>query len=98
MSARRPILAAMGLNFIAVAAMAETIVVRPDPCPIDPEAPRIITLSGVEAVDLNPGRASADHILVLYPLPVRGWASARLLARFDLEGERPARRRLGSCR
>ena len=98
MSVRRPILAAVGLNLVAFAASAETIVVRPDPCPLAPNVPKIITLSGVEAVDLNPGRASADHILVLYPLPVRGWASARLLARFDLEGERPSRRRLGSCR
>ena len=97
MKARRLLIAAMWINILAASATAETIVVRPDPCPFAAEAPRIITLSGVEAIDLNPDRATADHILVLYPVPLKGWASARLLARFDIEGERPRRRGRG-CR
>ena len=97
MNARRILIAAIGAVFLAGAASAETIVIRPDACALPADAPKIITLSGVEAVDLNPDRASAEHILVLYPVPDRGWASARLLARFDIEGrEAPPRRRF--CR
>ncbi|OFX00354.1 MAG: hypothetical protein A3E78_02995 [Alphaproteobacteria bacterium RIFCSPHIGHO2_12_FULL_63_12] len=98
MKPRRILIAAMWVNILTASATAETIVVRPDPCPFAADVPKIITLSGVEAIDLNPDRASADHILVLYPLQAPGWASARLLARFDLEGA-PSRRRGGrGCR
>lgn len=97
MKARRILIAAMWVNILAASATAETIVVRPDPCPFAAEAPKIITFSGVEALDLNPDRATADHILVLYPVPVKGWASARLLARFDIEGQKPRRGARG-CR
>lgn len=98
MKARHVLIAAMWVNILAASATAETIVVRPDPCPFAAEVPKIITLAGVEAIDLNPNRGSADHILVLYPVPVKGWASARLLARFDLEGAPPRRRGGRGCR
>lgn len=94
MKARRVVIGALWLNFLAVTATAETMVVRPDPCPAPADAPRIIVLPDVEAADLNPYRAEARDVLVLYPVRIDGWASARLLARFDLEseGRRPARR------
>jgi hypothetical protein len=94
----RFLIALIWFGFAGAAANAETLVILPDPCPALADAPKIITLAGVEAVDLNPGRAALDHVLVLYPVRVKGWASARLLARFDVEGE-PRRRSAGrSCR
>ncbi len=95
MKARRLIIAALWLNLCAVTATAETMVVRPDPCAAPADAPRIISLGQVEAADLNPDRARGE-ILVLYPVLDEGWASARILARFDIEGDRarrPSRRR-----
>lgn len=98
MKARRLIIAAMWLNLLGVSATAETMVVRPDPCPVPADAPKIVRLGAVEAVDLNPDRASADHVLVLYPVRASGWASARILARFDVDGERARRPWHGACR
>jgi hypothetical protein len=94
MKARRVVIGALWLNFLAVTATAETLVVRPDPCPTQADAPRVIHLADIEAGDLNPHRAEASDVLVLYPVRDDGWASARLLARFDLDSERlpPARR------
>lgn len=97
MKARRVVIGALWLNFFAVTATAETMVVRPDPCPAPADAPRIVTLSDVEAYDLNPQRAEASEVLVLYPVRIDGWASARLLARFDLESERRAPGRRYGC-
>ncbi len=85
MKARHILVAAMGLNLFAVTATAETIVIRPDPCPLPADLPRIIDLGAVDADDLNPDRAAASQVLVLYPLPGRGWASSRLLSRFRVE-------------
>jgi hypothetical protein len=85
MMLRRSIIAVFGLNLLSGSATAETLVIHPDPCPALADAPKIITMKDVEAVDLNPGRAALDRVLVLYPVRVKGWASARLLARFDLE-------------
>lgn len=70
--------------FAAPAALAETIVLRPDPCPATAEQPLIIDLGDVELFNERP-EASLGRVLVIYP-PVReGWASARILMRFDLE-------------
>ena len=63
MKARRILIAAMWVNILAASATAETIVVRPDSCPFAAQAPKIITLSGVEALDLNPDRAEASEAL-----------------------------------
>ncbi len=91
MKARRILFAALWINLVGVTATAKTTIVRPDPCPFPADAPRIVNLGDVEAVDLNPRRAGAPgKILVLYPTPATGWASARILARFDLEGPGPA--------
>ena len=95
MKARRLIIAGMWLNLLAASATAETIVIRPDPCAAPADAPKIVLMGGVEAADLKPDRAAADHILVLYPVPARGWASARILARFAVEGAQQARRAPG---
>lgn len=98
MKARRLLIGAMWLNLLAVAATAETMVVRPDPCPASADAPKIIMMSRVEAADLNPGRDAARDVLVLYPVRAQGWASARLLARFDIEdAAAPRRSIIGRC-
>lgn len=68
----------------ASAAQAETIVLSPDPCPAAAEQPLVIDLGDVELFNEQP-EASLGRIFVIYP-PVReGWASARILMRFDLE-------------
>lgn len=68
----------------APGALAEPIVLRPDPCPAAAEQPLIIDLGDVELFNERP-EASLGRVLVIYP-PVReGWASARILMRFDLE-------------
>lgn len=68
----------------ASAAGAETIVLRPDPCPAAAEQPLIIDLGDVEIFN-EQAEASLGRVYVIYP-PVReGWASARILLRFDLE-------------
>jgi hypothetical protein len=97
MKTRRLLIAAMWLNLLAVTATAETLVVRPDLCAAPADAPRIISLRDVEAVDLNPDRAMGK-VLVLYPVAIDGWASARILARFDLEGESRRAKSFRSCR
>lgn len=98
MKLRRFLIAGIWSMLMGGSATAETLVIRPDPCPALADAPKIVIMAGVEAIDLNPSRAALDHILVLYPVRVKGWASARLLARFDVEGE-PRRRPAGrSCR
>ncbi len=93
MKTRRLLIAAMWLNLLGATATAETMVIRPDPCPASARAPGIIDLGKVAAVDLDPQRIAANHIVVLYPVRVRGWASARILSRFEIEdaGGPPAR-------
>jgi hypothetical protein len=90
MKARRLFIAAMWFNLLAISATAETIVVRPDYCAASADAPKIVSLRDVEAADLNPDRA-AGKVLVLYPVETDGWAAARILARFDLEGANRSR-------
>ncbi len=75
---------AMLLALTCSAARAETVVVRPDPCPKSANQPLIIDLGDVETFTEHPAR-TLGRVLVIYP-PVRdGWASARLLMRFDLD-------------
>lgn len=77
----------MWINLIGATATAETLVIRPDECAAPADAPRVIF---IEADDLNPSRGAAEDaarsVIVLYPVEARGWASARILARFDLAG------------
>lgn len=98
MKARRLIIAAMWLNLLGVSATAETMVVRPDPCPAPADSPKFIMFLDAGADDLNPDSVSVDNVLILYSVPVEGWASARILARFDVEGERRGRSRRQTCR
>ncbi len=74
----------VAISAAASAAQAETIVLSPDPCPAAAELPLIIDLGDVELFNEQP-EAALGRVLVIYP-PVReGWASARILMRFDLE-------------
>ncbi len=88
MKARRLLIAAMWVNILTATATAtaETMVVRPDPCPVDATMPLIIDISEEDTVTLYPASRQASEVLVLYPAKDHGWASARILARFDLEG------------
>lgn len=88
MKARRLFIGALWLNLVAVTATAKTMVVRPDPCPAPADAPRVLDIGAADALDLNPDRFRSRSVLVLYPAPEEGWASARILARFDFEAER----------
>ncbi len=68
----------------AAPACAETLIVTSDPCPAAAEQPLIIDLGDVELFNEQPA-ASLGRVFVIYP-PVReGWASARILMRFNLE-------------
>lgn len=98
MKARRLLIAAMWLNLLAVSATAETIVIRPDPCPAPTNAPKFIMFLDTEAADLNPDRADIEDVAVFYAVPVEGWASARLLARFDVVGQPRNRSGRKTCR
>lgn len=96
MKARRILIAAMWINLIGVTATAETMVVRPDMCASSANAPRIISLGEPDAGFRQ--RDPADDVLVLYAVPQDGWASARLLTRFSLQGERMRFARGARCR
>ncbi|HBK91831.1 MAG TPA: hypothetical protein DDZ68_09180 [Parvularcula sp.] len=76
---------ALALCLWAAPVGAETVVIRPDPCPAGAEQPLIIDLGEVEVFNDAPG-ATLGNVLVIYPPAGEGWASARLLMRFDLEG------------
>jgi hypothetical protein len=97
MQAHRLLFATLSGSLFALGAAAETIVVRSDPCPAPDNAPKLIMFLDVPADDLNDNAVDADNVAVYFITPTEGWASARILARFDLEGA-PARRRGRSCR
>lgn len=97
MQAQRLLFATLTGSLLALGAAAETIVVRPDPCPAPANAPKLIMFLDVPADDLNDDAVDTDNVAVYFITPTEGWASARILARFDLEG-RPARPPGRSCR
>lgn len=64
---------------------AETVVIRPGPC----AAQDVYLLAGnsgalIRTNDAETG-ASGEHVIVFRPQPIKGWASRRLLRRFDLQ-------------
>ncbi len=73
------------LVLAAATARAETIVIRPDPCPAGAEQGLIIDLGDVETFTNDPAR-TFGRVLVIYSPAIDGWASARLLMRFDIAG------------
>lgn len=75
---------AVVLAAAAPSAHAETIVIRPDPCPAGADQPLIIDLGEVEVFNASP-EAALGEVLVIYPPIGQGWASARLLMRFNLD-------------
>jgi hypothetical protein len=75
---------ALAIVLTAAPAAAETIVIRPDPCPAAAEQPLIIDLGDVEVFNGAPGE-TLGNVFVIYPPTGEGWASARLLMRFDLD-------------
>lgn len=98
MKARRLLIAAMWANILTATATAETIVVRPDPCPVDANMPLIIDIGEGDTVTLYPASRQASEVFVLYPAKDHGWASARILSRFRLEGESGERYAGRRCR
>lgn len=80
----RAIVLAFGLACLAAPLRAETIVIRPDPCPAAAEQPLIIDLGDVETFNAGP-QSTLGPVFVIYPPMGEGWASARLLMRFDLD-------------
>jgi len=81
---RRSIAIATAFLLAGPPARAETVILRPDPCPAMADQPLIIDLGDVELFNEDP-EASLGRILVVYPPLREGWASARILMRFDLE-------------
>lgn len=68
----------------ATSAAAETIVVRPDACAAAADMPLIIDLGDVELFTQTPDE-TIGKVLIIYPPVGDGWASARLLMRFDFD-------------
>ena len=97
MKARHILIGVIWLNILVASATAETTVIRPDPCPAPANAPKIIMFLGPDAEDNNPDRADVDDVVVYFAVPTTGWASARLLARFDVEGEKRRPFKLVQC-
>lgn len=80
----RAILVSSLLVAAATPSRAETIVIRPDPCPALAEQPLIIDLGDVELFNAAPA-TTLGNVFIIYPPVGDGWASARLLMRFDLD-------------
>lgn len=88
MRPRRLILAAIALNALTYSATAETAVgAGGRACPI--AVPKVIRLT-------PESRRLGDHVVIYYAARERGWASRRILARFDVAGGAPEAPR-GGC-
>ncbi|MFN3960004.1 MAG: hypothetical protein ACK4NP_08835 [Parvularculaceae bacterium] len=81
---RRSIAIATAFLLTGPPVRAETVILSPDPCPAAAEQPLIIDLGDVELFNRDP-EVALGRILVVYPPLREGWASARILMRFDLE-------------
>jgi len=97
MKARRLIFGVLWFNLLAASATAETIVIRPDPCPAPANAPKFVMFLDPEVEESAADEAFADNVVVYFAAPSSGWASARLLARFDIEGEDRRSHRARTC-
>jgi hypothetical protein len=78
MTLRHAAIAALYINVAAFSATAETSVIRPDTC-VAGAVPKVIRLTP------EAGRPD-DQIVVYLAPPQKGWASARLLARYRVQG------------
>lgn len=87
MKVRHVILGAFYLNLLAVGATAETTVIRGGACERAPDTYLIAINSGavLSVSPLAEGASGQSAVIVYRPRQARGWASQRLLARFDLE-------------
>lgn len=85
MGTRRLILLALGLTFLAADSSAETTIIRPGPC----AAQETYLLAGNSGalIRVEPDARSGkeDRAIVFRYQPTHGWASRRLLKRFDLQ-------------
>lgn len=79
---RSAVLIAFALTLPALPARGETIVIRPDHCPVGADHPLVIDLGDVEIFSAA-SEAALGKVLVVYPPLGDGWASARILMRFD---------------
>ena len=85
MIARRIIIAGIWLNLIAINATAETTIIQPGPCS-GSELYLVAKNSGaLIKVDYTAETAANEHVIVFRPQQTQGWASQRLLRRFDLQ-------------
>jgi hypothetical protein len=89
MRTRRLIMLAFWLNCVVVNATAETTVFRPGPCASQAGAYLLASNSGA-LIRVTPDSqgAATDHVIVFKKQKsMEGWASQRLLRRFDLQLE-----------
>ncbi|MEZ5921289.1 MAG: hypothetical protein R3C60_08035 [Parvularculaceae bacterium] len=90
-----PLIGTLGANLLAFSAAAETSVIRPPDRAADQglivracsRKPLIIDLGPMPTAK----KSGSDHVLIIYPPADEGWASKRLLSRFDVEGAPPRR-------
>ncbi len=67
-------------------AAAETTILRPGPC-ATPQPSYLLAANSGALIRFEPDAPAAlgNHVIVFRPKPTTGWASQRLLMRFDLK-------------
>ena len=85
METRRLILSVLGLMSTSVPVAAEVAVFRPGPCAANTSYLLAANSGALIRVTSADGIGFEDHIIMFRYQPTDGWASQRLLRRFDLQ-------------
>ncbi len=87
MKTRRLILGACWLNFLVAGVTAETEVVRPGPCAAHGAFLLAANSGALISAEQDESAFAGDYVIMFRRKLTTGWASQRLLRRFDLELE-----------
>jgi len=85
METGRAVLSVLGLTLASASAAAETVVVRPGPCAAKTTFLLASNSGALVRANSEFPAGYGDHIIVFRYQPTDGWASHRLLRRFDLQ-------------
>jgi hypothetical protein len=75
----------LDLTVAAMAAVAGTVVVGPDACPVPAEAPAFIPESEIAAPDLETRLRVIESVVILYDTPLGGAEGDGLFGRLTLD-------------
>ncbi len=84
---RWSLLTAASVSFSAASEAAEPTIVRPGPCS-EQASSYLLAGNSAAIIRIGPGNTAetSDPIIIVFrPQQIRGWASQRLLSRFDLK-------------